>query len=604
MSIYMKSKRTLLVIIFSLVGFSTSFSQSKVTFKVSNLPVDGPGSVGIRGNTAPLSWQYSQVLAKDDTGYSITLEFEQDFGEVEFKFVLFDDDANPIWETTENRTIQLKSGSIVISENKWDLDQIIDISSLPLLTPDELLADFELIKTMVLEVHPGTYRYRTEKEIEQALDELKKALSKTQSHGEAYLAMSKMTAFLQCDHTKVGFNNQNRVINSIIHRQADKLPFTFKWFGEQMIVEYDATSAMSLQKGTEIISINGTPVSEIQSSMFPYIAADGATDGNRLYKMEVGGYDFRYNAFDVFYPLIYPIEGTEVELEIIKPDKNDVELISTTLMTREERSEVLGARFSEFPKTRDDMWGFEMVDEKTALLTINSFGAFGWKAMTIDWRAFLEGTFKTIEEQGVEHLIIDIRENNGGADEMAIELFSYLDVKESVSKQRYREGRTRYLNFPESLKPYVQTWGENPWFFNMEANQNESGYYVFPNNGDRFSKGEKYSFNGEVYLLSSSANTSLAFYTNQNFRRHQLGTIIGTETGGNLRDINGGQILFLRLPNSGIEIDFPVMGGFSLNDYPNKGVSPDIEVAPSIDDFINDRDVVLEKTLQLIENDE
>lgn len=184
---------------------------------------------------------------------------------------------------------------------------------------------------------------------------------------------------------------------------------------------------------------------------------------------------------------------------------------------------------------------------------------------------------------------------------MAIELFSYLDVKEDVSRQRYREGRTRYLTFPESLKPFVQTWGENPWFFNMEAEQNEEGYYVFPNDGDRFSKREKYVFDGEVYLLSSSANTSLAYYTTQNFRRHRLGTIIGTETGGNLRDINGGQILFLRLPNSGIEIDFPVMGGFSLDEYPNKGVSPDIEVDISLEDFMSNRDVVLEKTLEIIE---
>lgn len=409
----MKIKITLLSLFFSLFSVSIGFTQVKVTFKVSNLPDDKPVNVGIRGNTSPLNWQYSQVLTKKGDEYSTTLEFGQDFGEVEFKFVLFDDDANPIWETNENRTIQLKAGTTITSESKWDMDQVVDIEALPLLTPDELLADFELIRTMVLEVHPGTYRYNTEREIEEGLTELRESLSKAQTHGEAYLAMSKMTALLQCDHTKVGFNNQNRVINSIIHRQPDKLPFTFKWFGEQMIVEYDATSAKSLQKGTEIISINGTPVSEIQTTMVPYIAADGATDGNRLYKMEVGGYDFRYNAFDVFYPLLYPLEGKTLELQVKKLGNSKTERINTEYLTREDRSDILADRYAEFPKTRDDMWGFEILDNNTGLLTINSFGAFGWKAMTIDWRTFLEDVFKTLEEDNVEHLIIDIRENNG-----------------------------------------------------------------------------------------------------------------------------------------------------------------------------------------------
>lgn len=110
-------------------------------------------------------------------------------------------------------------------------------------------------------------------------------------------------------------------------------------------------------------------------------------------------------------------------------------------------------------------------------------------------------------------------------------------------------------------------------------------------------------FKGKVYLLTSPANTSLAFYTAYQFQKQSIGIIIGEETGGNLNDINGGQILFLRLPNSKIEIDFPVMGAFALGDQPNSGVIPDVVVRTTYEDIIQNRDPQLAAVLRMIAKD-
>ncbi len=595
-------KKLLITLCISFIVIQFSFSQNSIQFIITDLPELEGKKVGIRGSVSPLSWEKSIPLLKGKEGYSVTLEFPVSAEEIEFKFVLFDDDSNPVWENTSNRSERLTSDGEVISLHSWNVEQVIDINSLPLLQPDELMKDFELIKTMVLEVHPGTYRYNDEASIQEEIMLLEEKFQQPITHGEAYLAMSKLTAAIQCDHTKVGFNNQNKVINSVIHGQPDKLPFTFRWFGERMLVEYDATLGNIVGEGTEVLSINGVSVADIQRKMFPYIAADGSTDQNRIYKMQVEGFDFRYNAFDVFYPLLFPFKNKNLELEIIKAGTSQKEQVIVIALTREERAKNLERKYPEFPKSRDDMWSFELLENHTALLTINSFGAFGWKAMSMDWKAFLEEKFSVFEEKGIEHLIIDIRRNNGGADEMAKELFSYLDIKKDITLKPFREGRTRYLKFPETLKPFVQSWGENPWYFDLETKEQNDIYYVFPDDmsEDRFLKRDKNMFNGEVYLLTSSANTSLAFYTALNFRRQQLGMIIGQETGGNMRDINGGQILFLRLPNSGIEIDFPVMGGFAFGDQPNNGVKPDVETSETIEAFINGSDIEMEKALNMI----
>jgi len=591
-------KNILLVL---LIFITPTFSQSNVTFQVKGIPDSVDISVGIRGSITPLSWSKSIALEKFGEMYRATLAFPQTSIPLEFKFVLFKTDDAPIWESTQNRTLTLSAGETIVSDNIWDKEQVIDIQSLEKLTPEQLLDDYRIIEIMVKEIHPGTYRYKSETQINAALSELKSKFNTSLSYGEAYLAMSKLTAFIQCDHTKVGFTNQNKIINSIIHYQQDKLPFTFRWLNNKMIVLYNASESKELKRGTEILKINRAPVAEIRQRMFHYIAADGATDHNRIYKMQVNGYDFRYNAFDIFYPLLYPLTSRNLELEIQQPGEEKSKTVHVKTLTREERSEKLYERYADFPKTRDDLWSFEKLNDDTALLTVNSFGLLGWKRMTLDYKAFLKNIFDQLQQNNMSNLIIDVRKNAGGNDEMKDELFGYLtpDIRHDFK----REGRTRYVSFPESVKPYIKTWEENPWYFNLNPPKTTptDGYYIFKNNFTaKPLKNNKPIYQGNVYLLSSAANTSLAFYVVNQFKQQNIGTIIGQETGGNLNDINGGTILFLILPNSQIEIDVPIMGGFTLAKQPNSGVQPDIETTHTIEDIISNRDVELKTALRVI----
>ena len=591
-------------IIFSIVLFAISiivFGQTSVRFVVEDLPEITHKNVGIRGNLPPLEWSKSIVLKREGTSYFIDINFSSNVKELEFKFVLFTDDLNPMWENTPNRTLTLYGNQeSQVSENKWNKEQVIDISKLGKIDVQGLKKDFELIKKIVLEVHPGTYRYNSKEDILNALNELENKFSKPLTHQEAYLSISKVTAQLKCDHTKAGFNNQGKVINSIIHYQADKIPFTFVWVDDEMVILQNASDNEMLQRGTKVLSINQIPVIEIRDEIIKYVGADGATDNNRIYKTQVNGYDFRYNAFDIFYPLKYPVNNQSITLEIQEPNHQESISLNVATLTREKRFEILAERYETFPKTRDDMWKFEVLSDNTAILTLNSFGLNGWKAMTIDYKAFLADKFEKIRSRKIEHLIIDIRENNGGNDEMADELFSYLTQDDF---QFEREGRTRYVNFPETLKPYIRTWGNNPWYYQLNPKNPEPqyGYYIFKENfSTQPSKNGKEIYNGKSYLLTSSANTSLAFYTAYRFKNQNIGKVIGRETGGNLNDINGGQIIFLTLPNSGIEIDFPVMGGFSAIKQPNTGVQPDIMVEYNTDDIINLSDLEINETLKFI----
>lgn len=101
-------------------------------------------------------------------------------------------------------------------------------------------------------------------------------------------------------------------------------------------------------------------------------------------------------------------------------------------------------------------------------------------------------------------------------------------------------------------------------------------------------------------MLIDAANSSATFFLTAGLKQNKIATVVGSETGGNLKGTNGGQLFFLRLPNSKIEIDVPLIGYYPLQEQPDKGINPDIEVPLSISEMLSGKDKVLESTIELI----
>ena len=79
--------------------------------------------------------------------------------------------------------------------------------------------------------------------------------------------------------------------------------------------------------------------------------------------------------------------------------------------------------------------------------------------------------------------------------------------------------------------------------------------------------------------------------------------IVGQETGGNQLGLNGSFIFFLRLPNTKIELDIPVVNMYlPWNSTPiDGGVKPDIEIQKNPKDFVEGIDTELNRLLEIIE---
>lgn len=76
--------------------------------------------------------------------------------------------------------------------------------------------------------------------------------------------------------------------------------------------------------------------------------------------------------------------------------------------------------------------------------------------------------------------------------------------------------------------------------------------------------------------------------------------LFGQQTGGNLRGINGSGFFFVRLPETGLEFDLPIVGDFPRAPQPDRGLSPDVSIGTSQGDIASGRDRCLEAALHWI----
>lgn len=291
-----------------------------------------------------------------------------------------------------------------------------------------------------------------------------------------------------------------------------------------------------LQPRTIIHKINGQPVQEYAAEhIAPNLSSSTPQDLNAKL------YSYFFTRGKLSEPVI---------LEFESPDGK----ISTQSFPRKKMEQLIPTAGG---------YDYKMLDDNTALLTINTF-------MQPEVIKLYDSIFQAPHPK---NLIVDLRENGGGNGNNGFELIGYLTSEAfPMSKQIMR----RY-------KPVQRAWGGEPDILEI---------------GDYTWKPYKTPvFTGKVIVLSGPDTYSAAEDFISSFRHIKRGTVIGQTTGGST-----GQPLTFPLPFGGLGV---VCAKRDLlpdwTEFVGVGIAPDVVVKPTLEAYLAGRDEVLDTALKMLE---
>jgi C-terminal processing protease CtpA/Prc len=233
-------------------------------------------------------------------------------------------------------------------------------------------------------------------------------------------------------------------------------------------------------------------------------------------------------------------------------------------------------------------------DSSVAYIKIKSFsGTYSKK--------FYKETFATLKKPKTEYLIIDIRDNLGGSLAEINNLYTYFAkekfkfIKDIEVSSRTSILSTDYLsNFPTLTKPLgVISYPLYMMFSVISTKKKDGKFYIkdlFPSK-----KPKTNAYKGETYVLINGSSFSASSVISAKLKADHLATLVGEETGGANDGTVAGIYTTQKLPNSKMKLP---IGLFLIQpniEFSNtmKGVTPNVEIIPTLEEILQKKDVQL-----------
>lgn len=318
----------------------------------------------------------------------------------------------------------------------------------------------------------------------------------------------------------------------------------------------------TIANGTEILAING----ESAANIWNYLMARQVRDGyNEHYPRWILNHYFRsYYNISYGYAESYTITTKT-------PDSLIIEKVVAGVTQKQivEKKNQLGTTQS----SRLEKGIALRVKDSTAILVIRTWDT---KELSRNYHQHFKkeiaSIFKTLQQNNIHQLIIDVRDNQGGTSSNGAYLLGYL------LQQPYQ-----YITGLYRVKAHTAN--------GQQLKAVHSGLL-------KIYQPRKNSFNGKLYILTNGGSFSNSAIFCSRLQTYGKGRFIGEETGGNATVLTGvfGIGNKTTLPNTGLVCDKAnyrmVIGNLAQN--MGRGVYPVSVYTPSIADVLQGKDGALE----------
>jgi len=448
-----------------------------------------------------------------------------------------------------------------------------------LYTVSQLKEELGIFKTALQEAHPGLYLYHDSTYFDNEFRTLEQRLTRPLSEEAFFRLLNPLVAELRCGHTK--WHRDGKPDDLFAFHQNGLFPLKLYFHHKKAYAVY-AYGKSTLPVGTEIVSINGQTMPAIINQLMRQVIADGLGEAPRFRALgdRFAGYYVSFigesPAFNIGYR---SAPGGAVQI---------AKLASVNAAT---------ISMVEQQRMRPDSLQLSFPADSIALVRIPVFVPQEHGA---PFEPFLSASFEKIKAAGARHLILDLRDNEGGLDRWGVLLYAWLTGKPF----RYYDRLTVASRGEFSFRPYAtlpDQYDQLKAFIKKQGDE-----YVFtmhPNLGDQEAQPQPYT--GRLYVLQNGVSFSVTTEFTAVVRDQQRGLVIGEESGGTMAGNNSGGFAMVKLPHTKLTLAIPLLGYRMHLDKPyaaGRGIIPDHLVVPTVTEVINGKDVVLEKVLRVIQN--
>jgi hypothetical protein len=448
--------------------------------------------------------------------------------------------------------------------------------------PTQLREDFQIMRHSLEEGHPGLYRYTKKTDLDRIFDETENSLNHPMDFYEFYRVMALPIAAIKCGHTDVDLSPD-------VRKETERLPwlpFDVKVLDSRAYIFRDYAKG-GILAGKEIQSINGVPAARIISTMLAAESQDGDIQTSR---QRVIGQHFGLN--------LIVLLGLRAPYEVVlaSSGSNQPEMIHVAGLKHEELVTKSQTSFPQDQGSKEFAHLQFMDDGQIARLTYSFFGV-----NVEEGQAFMKRSFESIRSKGSRVLIIDLRGNLGGENELGALLFSYL--VETPFKY-YDDQIVKRMSGSYSFAKYADDGRHYTVPEGLAKLRADGKIHIITDPLLSLQQPSKPTFTGTIYMLIDGRcfSTTSEFLTEVHV--HHRATFIGEESAGAYYGDNSGDVARITLPNTKLGVYIPLVSyymavGGNHEHEVARGVIPDFPVQRTTAELLAEVDRDLDLALEL-----
>lgn len=377
------------------------------------------------------------------------------------------------------------------------------------LSTDQLRQDLAFAVDSIRATHPDLSHSMDEKAFDAQVERMANGMRGPMDVDQAWRAFATLNPTMADGHLLIGYDDWIAATKTHLENGGALFPFEVVVNDAgKLIVTATLGGGPTPLAGKTISSINGRDAGEVTAALLARMHGDTAAFRTSLLS----------NRWWFFY---WKMFGAPEQFDIVIGD-------SKLRMAGSHAQPAYLASKSVFEKA----YSFNTLTDHAALLTINTFK---WPDKP-KFYAFTEQVFKEIKSAGVNVLIIDVRQNGGGDDDMWMQgILRYIADKPYRWASRYEKKVTPgHVDAGQKLGDIVH---------------GQIDRMIQPQLDDPL------HYNGKVYLLVGRQTYSSAVLFSNTVQDFKFGTIAGQ--GGIVRSAQSGGIQTFTLPNSGLAVASP-----------------------------------------------